>query len=140
MTIARARDGYVFLISVLVIGAVAMATMGSILLISISIARSGFAFQQSTQASALAQTCAERALRSLWEDSSYVGIEQNVFTEGECDILRVGGSGNENRAVCAEGRRGDTVRRYEIIVQRLLPSIQITSWREVENFTTCSYT
>ncbi|MDD5751185.1 MAG: hypothetical protein PHS73_01540, partial [Candidatus Peribacteraceae bacterium] len=127
------------LLSVLMIGVIAMATMSSILLISIGILRSGFAFQQSVQSIALAHTCAESALRSLWEQSDYTGNESVALPEGECDILRVGGAGNENRSVCVEGRAGDTVRRFEIILQRILPSIQITSWTEVEHFTACSY-
>ena len=136
---AHSRNGYVFLLSVLMIGVIAMATMSSILLISIGIMRSGFAFQQSAQAVALAQTCAERALRALWEQSGYAGNELVVLPEGECDILRTGGAGNENRSVCVEGRTGDTVRRFEILLRRILPSIQVTAWTEVEYFTACSY-
>jgi hypothetical protein len=135
----KLRSGYVFLVSILVIGAIAMATMGSLLLISIGILRSGFALEQSTQAAALAHTCAERALFSLWQDSGYSGDEQLVFLQGECDTLRIGGSGNENRSLCVEGRTGDAVRRYEIILQRILPSIRVYSWQEVEYFSLCSY-
>ena len=135
----RSRPGYIFLISILMIGVVAMAAMTSLLLISIGIARSGLALQQSVQASALAHTCAERALLSLWKDSGYSGNEALVFAEGECDVLRTNGTGNENRSVCIEGRTGETVRRFEILIGRVLPSIQITSWREVDNFTACSY-
>ncbi|MDD4628640.1 MAG: hypothetical protein PHE68_04590 [Candidatus Peribacteraceae bacterium] len=133
------RHGYVFLISILVIGAIAMATMGSLLLISIGILRSGFALEQSTQASLLAHTCAERVLLSLWNDRAYPGNEQLPFSQGECDILRIGGSGNENRSLCIEGRTGSAVRRFEIILQRILPSIKVYSWQEVDDFSLCSY-
>jgi len=133
------RNGYVFLISILVIGGIAMATMGSLLLISIGILRSGFALEQSTQAVAIAHACAERSLLSLWKDSAYFGNEQLVFPQGECDILRIGGSGNENRSLCVEGRTGSAVRRYEIILQRILPSIRVYSWQEVDDFSLCSY-
>jgi hypothetical protein len=99
----------------------------------------GSTVEQSEQARSLSQTCAERALRSLWEDSEYSGGEELTFTEGECSILPVGGSGNENRSVCTEGRVGRTIRRFEILLQRILPSIQVSAWREVERFTACSY-
>jgi len=121
------------------IGAIALATLSSLLMIGIGSMQIGFTVRQSEQARSLAQTCAERGLRSLWEDTGYVGTEALNFDEGECDILRIGGSGNENRSLCAEGRVGPTVRRYEILLGRVLPSIEVSAWREVEQFTACSY-
>lgn len=133
------RPGYVFLISIIMVGVIAMATLGSLLLIGLGSMQIGFTVQQSEQARSLAQTCAERALRALWEDTGYAGMEELSFTEGQCDILRTGGSGNENRSVCAEGSVGATVRRYEILLESILPSIRVSAWREVEQFTACSY-
>lgn len=133
------RRGYIFLLSVIMIGAIATATLSSLLMIGVGSMQIGFTVRQSEQARSLAQTCAERALRALWEDTSYAGIEALTFSEGQCDILRVGGSGNENRSVCAEGRVGSTVRRYEILLEQVLPSIQVSAWREVDQFSACSY-
>jgi|GEM_PF-1411053 len=139
MSIFRVRSGYIFLFSVIMIGAISLATLGSLLLIGIGSLQIGATVEQSEQARSLAQTCTERALRSLWEDATYVGNENIPLPEGECDILPVGGSGNENRAVCTEGRVGFTVRRYEILLKRILPSTQVYSWREVEQFAACTY-
>jgi len=133
------RRGYIFLLSVIMIGAVAVATLSSLLLIGVGSMQIGYTVRQSEQARSLAQTCAERALRSLWEDTAYAGVEEFTFDEGQCDILQVGGSGNENRSICAEGRVGSTVRRYEILLERTLPSIQVSAWREVDQFSVCSY-
>lgn len=135
----RIRSGYIFLFSVIMMGAIALATLGSLLLIGIGSLKIGATVEQSEQARSLAQTCAERALRSLWEDTAYGGNEHLLLSEGECDILPTGGLGNENRSVCAEGRVGSTVRRFEILLKRVLPSIQTYSWREVEQFASCSY-
>jgi hypothetical protein len=135
----RTRCGYVFLLSVIMVGAIAVATLSSLLLIGVGSMQIGFTVRQSEQARSLAQTCAERALRALWEDTGYIGVEALTFDEGQCDILRTGGSGNENRSVCAEGRVGPTVRRYEILLERVLPSVQISAWREVDQFSICSY-
>lgn len=139
MTLLRFRAGYVFLMSVIMIGAIAIATLSSLLMIGVGSMQIGFTVRQSEQARSLAQTCAERALRSLWEDTAYAGGEELSFAEGPCDILPIGGSGNENRSVCAEGRVGSTVRRYEILLERVLPSIRVSTWREVDQFTACSY-
>lgn len=139
MKLLYIRNGYMFLFSIIIVGAIAVATLGSLLLIGVGSLQIGATVEQSEQAGSLAQTCAERALRSLWEESAYQGNEQVVLAEGECDILPIGGSGNENRSVCTEGRVGLTVRRYQILLKRILPSIQVYSWREVEQFTACAY-
>lgn len=138
MRLPRAHHGYVFLLSVLVVGTMAVATLGSLLFIGLGLLRTSATVEQSEQAFALAHTCAERALRALWEDAGYRGNEQLTFPQGTCNILHVGGSGNENRSLCVEGRAGETRRRFEIILGRLLPSIQVYSWQEVENFSSCS--
>jgi len=135
----RSRSGYVFLLSIIMVGAIAVATLGSLLMIGVGSLQIGGTVQQSEQARSLAQTCAERALRSLWEDGAYIGSEEFTFAEGTCAIWRVGGSGNENRSLCTEGNVGSTVRRYEILLQRVLPSIQVYAWREVEQFTACAF-
>lgn len=139
MIILRARNGYIFLLSIIMVGAIAVATLSSLLMIGVGSMQIGFTVRQSEQARSLAQTCAERALRSLWEDTAYAGAEELSFNEGQCDILQIGGSGNGNRSVCAEGRVGPTVRRYEILLERVLPSIQVSAWREVDQFAACSY-
>lgn len=132
------RPGYVFLLSIIMVGAIAVATLSSLLMIGVGSLRIGLTVRQSEQARSLALTCAERALRSLWEDTAYAGGEALTLEEGECDILSVGGSGNENRSICAEGRVGSTVRRYEILLGRVLPSVRVSAWREVAQFTACS--
>ncbi|MDD5623443.1 MAG: hypothetical protein PHI23_01895 [Candidatus Peribacteraceae bacterium] len=125
--------------SVLAIGAIAMASIGTLLVVSLGVQRSGYTIQQSSQALVYAQSCAERALLTLREDSAYAGMEDITFSGGSCSILRVGGSGNENRSLCTEGAVGNTTRRLEIILKRLLPSTQVYSWQEVDVFSACSY-
>ena len=57
------RNGYVFLISVLVIGAIAATTAISLILLGLASEQSGLSVIQSSQAYELAQACAERAFR-----------------------------------------------------------------------------
>lgn len=131
--------GYIFLLSVLVVGTISLAVTASVLLLSTSAARTGLSLKHSSEALALAQACAEHALLRLRGDSSYSGNELLDLGNGTCEILAVGGTGNENRTICTEGIRGDTARRMEILVLRLFPSVTITSWQEVSLFTSCNY-
>lgn len=131
------REGYVFLISVLVIGAVAASTAASLILLGLASEQTGLTVVQSAQALELAQTCAERTLRTLRSDLSYGGNETFTIGTGTCVVHSVGGSGNANRALCLEGRNGNAVRRVEILVRALYPQVKIASWREAETFSLC---
>gem|GEM_PF-1406419 len=121
-------------------GTVSVATLGSLLLVSMGIVKTGKTVQDSQQSFLLASSCAEHALQSLWNDPSYAGGEILPSERGECEILPIGGYGNENRSVCVEGRQDGVNRRLEILLQRILPSIQVQSWKEVESFTLCKWT
>lgn len=133
------RSGYIFLISVLFVSAIAVSVLGSYLLLSIAAMENGITYQASGQSLENAQTCADRGLMSLFLDSAYVGVESVTLTNGTCDILKPGGFGNDNRTLCVEGISGAHTRRIEIVIERLLPSIQIYSWKEVAIITACSY-
>ena len=133
MTRGDQRAGFIFLFSVLTLGLLSLATLGSLLLISIGIIKSGDTVRYSEQAFLFANSCAERALRSLWVDFDYGGNEQFIYENGECDIMPVTGFGNENRSFCAIGRSGATARNLQILIRRILPSIQIYSWQEVDH-------
>lgn len=139
MTQPSQKPGYIFLLSVLVVGAIAVAITTSVLLLSTSAARTGLSLQQASEALAYAQACADHALLLLQSDNTYVGREQMAVGGGTCEILSVGGIGNENRTLCTEGFRGDTARRIEILIERILPSVTISTWQEVSSFVSCSY-
>lgn len=108
-------------------------------MLSIAALENGVTFESSSQALENAQTCAERALMDLFLDSGYAGAESVTLSEGSCTILQPGGFGNDNRTVCVEGIGGAHIRRLEIVLERLLPSIQVYSWQEVATITSCSY-
>ncbi len=133
------RPGYIFLLSVLFISAITLSVIGSYLLLSIAAVQNGMTLQESAQTLEYANTCAERGLMSLLLDSGYVGSENFTFENGECTILRIGGFGNQNRTLCTEGKSGSHTRRMEIVIKRLLPSIEMYSWQEVATITACSY-
>lgn len=133
------RGGYIFLLSVLVVGIISSTVVLTLVLLGLASIRSGFALQQSAKAFGYAEACAERALSELRADNAYEGGDTIVFADGTCETLLTGGIGNENRTVCAEGQVDSTVRRLEIVVDRLLPSTRVYSWQEVDIFTFCEY-
>lgn len=131
------RPGYIFLITILVVGAVASATAASLLLLGWAAEQNGLLLMQSAQSYEYAQTCVERALRDVREDNAYSGGETVTFDLGECEIFALGGSDASDRTICAEGRSGDSVRRIQVAISTLYPVPSITSWQEVAAFTLC---
>ncbi len=115
----------------------AIAVSVSLILLGLAAGQSGLSVRQSAQAWEYASTCAERALRSLRTDPTYVGNETFTFSSGSCDIRAVGGSGNTGRSLCTDGKSGDSTRRLEVSITRLYPSAVISSWREVPGFSLC---
>lgn len=134
---SSARPGYVFLLTVLSIGVIATATVLSLLLLGWAAQQNGRTLAESAQARFLAQTCIERALLTLRESPSYAGGETISFSKGDCELETIGGSGNVDRTICAEGRSGRSVRRLELAVDLLVPTTSVSSFREVVSFSLC---
>ena len=133
----RSRPGFVFLLSVLVIGVIVTEMAMSLILLGVAAGQSGLTVMQTAQAFENAQTCAERGLRSLRADLSYDGGETVPLPNGSCSIAHTGGSGNADRALCVVGQSGRSTRRLEISIRQLYPSVKITSWKEVSTFSLC---
>lgn len=131
------RNGYILLITILVIGAVASAILSSLMLLGISANQVSFSVLQANQSLANAQACAEYGLKKLRESPSYAGNEFLTVGTDQCEILTIGGIGNNNRVLCAEGRVGDSIRRLEVVINQVLPQTKIYSWQEVAVFSLC---
>lgn len=133
----RQRTGYVFLMTVLVIGVIATATATSLMLLGWAAEQNGQLVVHSAQAFENAQTCTERALKQLRYDPAYAGSGIIMLGNGSCTIHAIGGQGNGERTLCSEGESGGSIRRLEVRVMRLYPSVIVKSWREVPSFSLC---
>ena len=138
MFLLRSRPGYFFLISVLFLGVMSLAALGFLLLVSLGILKSTVTLKDSQQAYFITSSCSERVLQNLWSDPGYGGDEVLILSGGQCHIFPIGGSGNEHRSICIEGSSGETVRRFQIVLQRILPSILVQSWQQVDRCSTLS--
>ena len=131
------RGGYAFLVGVMAMGAIGAATTVSMLLLGLAAQQSGATIVDSAQSWEYAHTCVERALGELRNDPAYAGEQEFAFARGTCTIYSISGSGNENRAICAEGVSGDITRHLQVDVKSLFPSVVIRDWQEVSTFTLC---
>lgn len=132
-----ARKGYVFLVTVLMVGAISSATLLSMLLLGWAAEQNGALAAHVQQALEHTHTCVERTLRNLRRDPSYTGEEVLRFGTDTCEIRVIGGSGNMNRTVCVKAVSTNVTRRVQLRINRLFPTVEIGSWQEVSSFTLC---
>jgi len=136
MKIFKIQDsnrGYIALITVLVIGAVGMAIAVSVILLGLGSSRTSFALEQSNQAKALANACAEEGLRQIKDSTPFTGTDTLTLGQGTCSYT-VTSQGGADRTVIATGTVGTLVRKVSITLDQIVPSINITSWQEVADF------
>lgn len=127
-------QGYIALISIIIISALLLLVASFANLFSIGESQMGLEESQSWQAFYLAAACAEEALMSLKEDTNYQGSETLIFDNGTCDIMTIGGSGNEDRTIDVLGRSQNSIRKIKVEVEQVNPEMVIRLWKEVPDF------
>ena len=127
------NGGYIALISVLILGAIAVAITLSVILLGLGSSRSSFSVQQGDQTKGLADLCIEEALQRIRNSSSYVGADTIVIGEGSCTYTVVN-DGVQNRTIQASGTVDNITRRVLVTIDSINPLINITSWQEVADF------
>jgi len=129
----QTENGFVVLLSVLVFTVVGMALLSSFLFFGIGQLQSSFSVEQSGQARALANACAEEALQQINDSVSFSGTGNLSLSTGTCNYTVISLSGS-NREIEAIGEVDSIVRKVFITLDQINPSIHITSWQEVADF------
>lgn len=124
------QDGYVALLSVLVVGAVATAIGVTLLVLGADSQRETLVTQQSVQARGLADACIEEALQQLHDNTSFTGTNNLTLATGSCTYT-VASTGPSTRTVTTTATVGNVVRKAAVYVTMSSSSISITSWQEV---------
>jgi cysteine-rich repeat protein len=133
------RPGYIFLISVLFIGSIAVATVVSLLLLGWAAEQNGQTFAYSTQALEMAKSCLEIGVQNLRDDLNYAGDEMIQFSPTTyCTLLPIQGNGNSYRTICSEGKAGSTVKRIKMELLQVLPSPVVNGYEETTDSGDCT--
>lgn len=127
------KKGVTTLVAILVVGAIASAVAISLVLLGISATKNSLAIQQSFQAKALADACAEYALQQIRNSVPYTGSGSLTLGQGTCNYT-VTSQGGQNRTVTVYGTVGTIVRKVKITVSQINPRIIIATWQEVADF------
>lgn len=127
----RTRHGFIALTSVLIIQTVTLAIVLAVGLRSVGESNMSGGEQQSHRALALANLCAELAMMRLESVLQYAGNQTITVGSDTCQILTIEGSGNLNRKVKTQSTIAGYTKKMNVTVTRISPSMQITSWKEV---------
>lgn len=125
------KNGYVTLISMLVIGAVGLSVVTSLVLLGVGASRTSLALEQGNQAKALANACAEEALQQIWKLDVFVGEGGLTLGQGRCSYAVVNDS--VPKLITASGIVGTTVKRVSISIESLHPYLQTAAWQDGNN-------
>ena len=125
--------GYITLLSVLVVGAAGLAITTSLLLFGLGSSRTSFAVEQSAQARALVDACVEEALQQVRDSTPFTGTGTLSLGQGSCDY-EVTSGGGQNRPIHASSTVGTIIRKVEVTIDAINPSINTTSWQDVTDF------
>lgn len=125
--------GFVSLLAVIIVGAIGLSIAVALLLNGVNALRFSFSGEQSAQARALADACAEHALGIIRGQTSYTGNGSLSLGNGICTYT-VSSQGAQNRTITATGTVGTLVRKVRITLDKITPDIELTSWQEVADF------
>lgn len=103
------------------------------ILLGLGSSRNSFSLEESNQAKALANACAEEALQEIQDLLVYEGSDTISLGQGSCSYT-VTRLASQNRDIEASGTVGDVVRKIEISIDQIRPEINIVSWQEVADF------
>ena len=130
----KIQEGFIALITVLIISAVVLLVAVSASLLGISESDMGLKQSLSSRAFYLANLCAEDALVKLKQDLGYSGNETLDIDGDSCTILPIEGNGNIDRTVKTKGEVLGQVRKIKVEIDRVNPQMQIRSWLETTEF------
>lgn len=123
------KRGFVTLLFVLIVGAVALTVSTSIILLGLGFSQSSFVLNQSGQAKALVDACGERGLEMVRENPNYTGTTNFSLGQGTCSYT-VSGT-DPNKIVSASGTVGNVLRKIQITTNQTRPQINVVSWQEI---------
>lgn len=127
------EKGYVIIFSVILVGAVVLAiTLYFSWLATFSL-KSGVQLKRSQQARHLANTCAEIALKKIWDDKNFSGSGNFSGFGGSC-TYQVNNLGGDNREVRSTGTMADIIRKNKVSINKVGGLVGVASWQEVADF------
>jgi hypothetical protein len=126
------REGYVALLSVILIAAIGVAIMVSVIATGITSSKTDFSLQQAGGARSMASSCAEEALQKVLETGTASSSGNLTIASGTCSYSIT--SSSSILTIKATGVLGTVVSKIKVVIASTTPSITLSSWEEVSDF------
>lgn len=128
------QKAYIALISIMIIGAIALSIAVSSAILAVGQGRNGLLAQNLTEAKNLANACAEKALMDLKENENYIGNQTVNLNGALCQINPVESPGGTVKIVKVSSQVNQVTKKIKISVSQINPLMTFDSWQEVDNF------
>ena len=128
------KNGYVALISVIIINAVLLMIVITSAYIGITQGLNSLLYNNHLKSEGLASACGEQALMNLKDDPDYAGNETINLGSDQCQILPIVNLGGQARIIQVSSSIGGATKKNRISVGKINPTINVTSWQVVVEF------
>lgn len=126
------KKGYITLLSVIVVAALASAVTFGFLSRGISASKNTSSFEAAIRARALADQCAEIALQKIRDEATFTTAGTSVSSvDGNCTYT-IKNLGGNRRSIITTGHSGSGIKNVAVEVDGINPYIVILSWKEIE--------
>lgn len=129
--IEKNKNGYIALITVIIISAVVLILALSLAFTSLSQKQTILGHNNSLRNYYLANACANYAILQLQKNFEYIGNETLNLDEYSCQIESVFGTGNINRSFITSSQIGNQKKVLKIEIDQIRPVTVIKSWGEI---------
>lgn len=135
----KQNNGYVLLISTIILGAITTTIGITLLTVGLSASQTSYTQSKSADAKALANACTERALEQVRGGTYSAPVADNTsFGAGKSCTYSVISPTSPPATIQATGAitsDGDTFKsRIKVEIDVLSPNLNVKSWREVSDF------
>ncbi|MFH1188838.1 MAG: hypothetical protein V1652_03275 [bacterium] len=126
------RGGFITLMSVIIMVAVAASLAISVILMGVDSLRTGQSIEAANEATAIADACAEESLEQI-RVYNFIGTQNLTIGSGTCSYT-ITNDGGENRTIEISAVALSVTRRVRIITDVITPEIHIATWQDVTSF------
>lgn len=130
---AARQQGYIALMSVLLISAIGVGIMISVVASGINASKTDFSLQQGGAARSIASSCIEEALQKILETATTSSNSSLAIGSGTCQYL-ISSTGGQNITIFATGTLSTVVSKIKVVIATTTPAITLSSWEEVADF------
>lgn len=124
------ENGYIALISVLIIGAVSLTSALVMLTTGVDNQQLSAVEKNSDQSLRLAEACIEEALQQYHDSTTYTGTNNLTLGAGTCSYT-VTSTGSSSRTIDATATVNGLVKKLRVYATIGGSSISVTSWQDV---------